>query len=187
MYPHHPMSRDLVEVLYDEEQISRRVRQLGDQISADYSGRNLVLIGIMRGALMFLADLSRCITIPHTMDFISASSYRGTTQSSGFVRIYRDVELDLSESHVIVVDDIYDSGRTLHTVVDLFRMRGARSVEVATFLYKEVADRAKEVHVEYPGFRIPNAFVVGYGLDYGELYRNLPVIGVLNPSVYAGK
>jgi hypoxanthine phosphoribosyltransferase len=177
----HP---DIEEVLFSEKQIATRVREMGEEISADYEGKPLVLVGILRGALVFLSDLSRAITVPHSFDMVGASSYGNATSSSGRVQITKDVEVNLRGKHVLICEDIYDSGRTLSAIRDLLRVHHPESIEVAAFLYKKVKKRAAKVDIKYQGFDLPDKFVVGYGLDYSEFYRNLPYIGVLNPRVY---
>ncbi len=176
---------DITEILLTEEQIRERVKELGVQISADYQGRELVLVGILRGALVFVADLSRAITIPHTFDMTGASSYGPATSSSGRVQITKDVEVNLRNKHVLICEDIYDSGRTLGAIGSLLRVHHPASVEICTFLYKKVRRRAYHVDVKYCGFEIEDRFVVGYGLDYAEHYRHLPYLGVLNSRVHS--
>jgi len=176
---------DIEEVLLNEQSIARRIREMGEEISEDYRGRSLVLIGVLRGALVFLSDLSRAIDIPHSFDMVGASSYGTGTKSSGRVQITKDVEVALRGRDVLIVEDIYDSGRTLVAIRDLLRVHRPSSIRIAAFLYKQdVSFRAAEVTLDYYGFRIPNKFVVGYGLDYAEFYRHLPYIGVLSPAVY---
>ncbi len=175
----------IAEVLITEEQIQERVRALGADISRDYKGRELVLVGILRGALVFLADLSRAITIPHTFDMSGASSYGPATSSSGRVQITKDVEVNLRSKHVLICEDIYDSGRTLGAISSLLQVHHPASIEMCAFLYKKVQRRACQVDIKYRGFEIEDRFVVGYGLDYAEHYRHLPYIGVLDPRVYS--
>lgn len=178
------LDRDIVEVLFTEEQILKRVRALGRQITRDYRGRELVLVGILRGALTFLSDLSRSITIPHSFDMVGASSYGTSTASSGRVQITKDVEVDLRGKDVLIIEDIYDSGRTLAAIRDLLRVHHPDSITMATLLHKKVERRAAELDIKYVGFSLDDRFVVGYGLDFAEYYRNLPYIGVLSPRVY---
>ncbi|MEQ8820286.1 MAG: hypoxanthine phosphoribosyltransferase [Sumerlaeia bacterium] len=181
----NPLHANLCDILFTEEEIARRTSELGLQISKDYEGKNLVLVGILRGALIFLSDLSRSITVPHSWDMVGASSYHGGTGSSGRVQITKDVEVDLRDKHVLVVEDIYDSGRTLSAICDLLMVHRPLSVKVCTLLYKEKPERAAKTPIDYFGFRIKDKFVVGYGLDYEEMYRNLRMIGVLDPSIYS--
>lgn len=179
------LDQDITEVIFDEETILKRVREIGAQISKDFEGKNLVLVGILRGALTFLSDLSRAITIPHSFDMVGASSYGSSTSSSGRVQITKDVEVTLRDKHVIIIEDIYDSGRTLAAIRDLLRVHHPASISMATLLYKKVKVRAAEMEIEYVGFELDDRFVVGYGLDYDEYYRNLKYIGVLSPKVYS--
>lgn len=181
----NPLDSHLTRVLYSREQIQKRVSDLGREITEDYMDKDLVLVGILRGAMVFLSDLSRAIAVPHSWDMCGASSYGGTTSSSGHVQITKDVEVDLRDKDVIVVEDIYDSGRTLRAICDLLRVHQPRSIEVCTLLYKEKAKRVSEVAVKYVGFYMPDEFIVGYGLDYNEYYRNLDCIGVLDPKIYS--
>lgn len=175
---------DLESVLISEEDLQKKVRELGAAISRDYEGKELVLVGILRGALVFLSDLTRSITIPHSFDMCGASSYGGALSSSGHVQITKDVEVNLYNKHVVICEDIYDSGRTLAAIADLLRLHRPASVEMCAFLWKKVPKRYAELEIKYKGFEIDDVFVVGYGLDYQELYRNLPMIGVLSPKVY---
>jgi hypoxanthine phosphoribosyltransferase len=178
----HP---DLEQVLFSEEALRERVRQLGEEISRDYAGRELHLICVLRGAMLFAADLMRAILLPHSLDFISISSYGSGTRSSGVVRILKDLEDSLEGRHVLVIEDIVDSGLTLSYLVNLLRDRNPASLEVCTLLDKPAARKAN-VHPRYVGFEVPEAFVVGYGLDYNQGYRGLPYIGILKPEVYGG-
>ncbi len=178
---------DLERILISEEDVQNRVRELGEQISKDYEGKELVLVGILRGGLVFLSDLTRAIKIPHSFDMCGASSYAGGTSSSGRVQITKDVEVNLHNKHVLICEDIYDSGRTLGAISELLRLHKPASIEMCAFLWKKVPERYTDVEIKYKGFDIDDVFVVGYGLDYEELYRNLPMIGVLSPRVYAGE
>lgn len=177
---------DIEEILLTQKDIAQRVAEMGKAIENDYRGKPLVLVGILRGGLVFLSDLTRAIAIPHSFDMAGASSYGTGTTSSGRVQITKDVEVDLRGKHVIVCEDIYDSGRTLAAIRDLLRVHHPASVEVAAFLYKKVKKRVAEVEIKYKGYDIEDKFVVGYGLDYSEMYRNLPYVGVLKRSVYEG-
>ena len=181
----NPLDKHITRVMFSEETIQKRVRELGEQITEDYSGNSLVLVGILRGARVFLSDLSRNIQVPHSWDMCGASSYLGGTASTGRVQITKDVEVDLRDRDVVVVEDIYDSGRTLRAICDLLRVHSPRSIEVCTFLYKHKVNRANEVSVKYVGFEMEDEFIVGYGLDYNEYYRNLPYVGILDPSIYS--
>lgn len=185
MAPNSPnLDDDIEEVLYTEDQIKARVRELGAKITEDYRGKNLVLVGILRGALIFLSDLSRCISIPHSFDMVGASSYGTATSSTGHVQITKDVEVNLRGRHVVVIEDIYDSGRTLAAIADLLYVHRPESVALCSLLWKEKGNRARDLDIKYVGLKIPDRFVVGYGLDFDETYRNLPYIGVLKPRVY---
>lgn len=175
---------DIIDVLLTEEQIQTRVAELGAEISRDYEGKELVLVGILRGAMIFISDLSRAITVPHTFDMVGASSYGSATSSSGRVQITKDVEVNLRGKHVLICEDIYDSGRTLGAIRELLRVHRPESVEACAFLYKKVRRRANQIEIKYQGFDIEDLFVVGYGLDFAEHYRHLPYIGVLDPRVY---
>jgi hypoxanthine phosphoribosyltransferase len=174
---------DIAEVLVDEAAIAQRVRELGAQIASDYRGKDLVLVSILKGALPFLADLMRQVQIPLALDFLEVSSYGSGTETSGVVRILKDLAKSIEARHVLVVEDILDTGHTLNFVVDHLRSQRPASVRLCTLLDKP-ARRVVPVAIDYRGFEIPDKFVVGYGLDYAEKYRNLPFIGVLKPEVY---
>jgi hypoxanthine phosphoribosyltransferase len=178
------MGADLERVLLTEQQIADKLSEMAAAIDADYAGRDLLLVGVLKGAVMVMADLSRRIHLPVTMDWMAVSSYGSGTKSSGVVRILKDLEVDLHGRHVLVVEDIIDSGLTLSWLVSNLRSRNPESVEIATFLRKPEAAKV-DVDVRYVGFDIPNEFVVGYGLDYAERYRTLPFVGTLAPHVYA--
>ena len=180
------MGADLKEVLITSEQLQVRIGELAAQIDADYAGRELLLVGVLKGAVMVLADLSRAMRLPVQMDWMAISSYGSGTKSSGVVRILKDLDTDITGRHVLVVEDIIDSGLTLSWLVGNLRSRGPASVEVCVMLRKPDAARM-DVPVSYTGFDIPDEFVIGYGLDYAERYRNLPFIGTLAPHVYGGE
>ncbi len=165
-------------VLISTEQISKRMQELGTQITEDYRGKNLLLICVLKGACVFLSDLIRHIDLPLAIDFMAVTSYGASTKSSGEVRILKDSDASLKGKDVLIVEDIVDTGLTLSYLTDIFRRREANSVSVVAFLDKPER-RVKEVEVRYVGFEIPNAFVVGYGLDYSDRYRNLPFVGVV--------
>jgi hypoxanthine phosphoribosyltransferase len=171
------------EILIDEATLGRRIAELGAQISADYAGQSLLLIGVLKGAVVFVVDLARAIRLPVEIDFMATSSYGASTQSSGIVRILKDLDEPVEGKHVLVVEDIVDSGLTLAYILRGLRARRPASLKVCGLLVKERA-RATDVAVDYVGFDIPDRFVVGYGLDYAEVYRNLPYIGVLKPELY---
>lgn len=178
------MDQDIAEVLYSEEELKRRVAAMGAQISADYADKdNVVLVGILRGSYIFMADLSRSITIPCRIDFMAASSYGKGTSSSGQIEIKKDLSDPIDGAHVILVEDILDSGNTLDYLSKVLSARNAASIRICTLLDKPER-RIKSISADYYGFLVPDAFVVGYGLDYAEHYRNLPYIGILKPSVY---
>ncbi|MBH0116555.1 hypoxanthine phosphoribosyltransferase [Salinibacterium sp. NG253] len=175
---------DLSEVLLTQEEIHEKIAVMARQIEADYAGEKLLLVGVLRGAVMVMADLARELALPIEMDWMAVSSYGAGTQSSGVVRILKDLDSDLEGRKVLIVEDIIDSGLTLSWLLGNLRSRGAASVEICTLLRKPDAAKV-EVDVKYVGFDIPNAFVVGYGLDYAEKYRNLRGVAVLAPHVYA--
>jgi hypoxanthine phosphoribosyltransferase len=176
---------DIEEVLVSDEQIQTRLADLGAEIDRDYAGRGVLLIGVLKGAFILMADLARNITIPVDFDFMAVSSYGSATQTSGVVRILKDLDLDIAGRDVIVVEDIVDSGLTLNYLMRNLRARGPASLEVMSLLSKPDQVRV-DVPIRYHGFAVPNLFVVGYGLDYAERYRNLPYVGTLKPEVYAG-
>ena len=179
------MQNDIQSVLLTEEQIQARVRELGAQIAEEYQDKNPVMICILKGSTMFYADLLRAMPIRLTMDFMAVSSYGRTTKSSGEVEIRKDLSGSIEHRHAIIVEDIIDSGFTLSYLSRMLSARGAKSIKICTLLDKP-ARRAPGITLkaDYSGFEIPDAFVVGYGLDYDETYRNLPYIGVLKPEVY---
>ena len=177
------MERDILQVLFSQQQLEQRVDEIARHINRDYSDKEILLVSVLRGSFIFMADLARKITRPCRIDFMSVSSYGKGTSSSGQVQITKDLSEDISGMHVIVVEDILDSGNTLSYLLRLLEQRHPASIRLCTLLDKP--DRRKvEVTVHYSGFTIPDAFVVGYGLDYAERYRNLPYIGILKPEVY---
>src|SRR5437660_9425575 len=177
------MNEDIEEILISEERILSKVQELGMQITRDYQDKNLLLLGTLKEAVPFIADLARAIHLPLELDYMAVASYGNTTQSSGIVRIVKDLEGPIDHKHVLVVEDIIDSGLTLHYLVDLLKRRNPLSLRLCTLLNKE-RKRIRNVHVDYLGFNIPDKFVVGYGLDYAQRYRNLPYIGILKSVVY---
>ncbi len=177
------MGADLEQVLISQEQLSRRVGELAAQIDSDYADRELLLVGVLKGAVMVMADLARSMHLAAQMDWMAVSSYGSGTKSSGVVRILKDLDADITGRHVLVVEDIIDSGLTLSWLVGNLRSRGPASVEVCVLLRKPTA-AWMDVDVKYVGFDIDDAFVVGYGLDYAERYRNLPFVGTLAEHVY---
>ncbi len=177
------MQDKIAKILVTEEELAAKVNAIGAKISEDYVGKRPLLVSVLKGSIVFMADLMRAITIECDIDFMSCSSYGRSSKSSGVVRILKDLDNDINGRHIIVIEDILDSGLTLSYILELLQTRGAASIALCTLLDKP--DRRKvDITVNYPGFTIPDEFVVGYGLDYGELYRNLPYIGVLKPEVY---
>lgn len=178
------MHNDIQEVLYSEEVIQQKVRELGEAISRDYQGRNPLVICVLKGAFIFMADLSKNITNPIELDFMAVSSYGNSTRSSGEVKIVKDLDTSVDGRNVIIVEDIIDSGLTLSYLIDVLERRNALSVSVVA-LFDKPGRRTVDLNADYTGFTIPDAFVVGYGLDYAEKYRNLPYVGILKPEVYS--
>ena len=176
---------DIEKVLVTEEEIRQKVAELGEQITRDYRGKNLLMVSVLKGSVIFMADLMRAVDLPCTIDFMCVSSYGSGTSTSGVVKIIKDLDIDLHNKDLLIVEDILDSGKTLHYITKMLSDRGTASVRIATLLDKPER-RVKPVEVHYSGFTIPDAFVVGYGLDYAEHYRNLPYIGILKPEVYGG-
>jgi len=174
---------DLAHVLYTKEEIQARVAELAAQIDKDYEGRDILVVGVLKGAVMIMADLVRALKSHLTMDWMAVSSYGSGTQSSGVVRILKDLDSDLMGKHVLIVEDIIDSGLTLSWLKSNLESRGPASVEICTLLRKPEAAKV-EIDVKYVGMDIPNEFVVGYGLDYAEKYRNLDCVGTLAPHIY---
>src|SRR4029077_5393786 len=180
------LDADVAEVLLNEEQIAAKVAELGRAISAEYRGRDLVLVSVLKGSLPFMADLMRAITIPLRIDLMEVSSYGGlTTESSGLVRILKDLSASIDGRDVLLVEDIIDTGLTLNYLLRYLRGKNPRSLRICALLDKP-ARRLVDIPIDYLGFTIPDQFVVGYGLDYGELYRNLRYVGVLRPQGYCG-
>ncbi|MDE6909528.1 MAG: hypoxanthine phosphoribosyltransferase [Lachnospiraceae bacterium] len=167
-----------IRVLLTEDEVDARIKQIGDEISRDYEGRQVHLVCVLKGGSFFMCELAKRITVPVSLDFMSVSSYGGSTKSSGIVKIVKDLDESLQGKDVIVVEDIVDSGRTLSYLLELLGQRGPRSMKLCTLLDKPDR-RVVDVTVDYKGFEIPDAFVVGYGLDYDQRYRNLPYIGVV--------
>jgi hypoxanthine phosphoribosyltransferase len=179
-------NQEINEILITEEKIRKRVAELGEKITKDYKNKNLVLIGVLRGAVIFMADLARTISIPMVFDFIAISSYGAATKSSGVVRILKDLDESIEGKDVLIVEDIVDTGLTLGYLFRILKSRKPASLKVCTLLTKN-ARRKVKVKVDYSGFDIPNKFVVGYGLDYAGRYRNIPYIFILNPRIYKGE
>jgi hypoxanthine phosphoribosyltransferase len=179
--PQHP---DIERVVIGSDEIQAKLRELAAAIDADYAGREVLLVGVLKGAFILMADLARYLSVPVEFDFMAVSSYGSATQTSGVVRILKDLDLDIAGRHVLVVEDIVDSGLTLQYLLRNLRARGPASLEVFALLSKPDQVRV-DIPVRYHGFEVPNLFVVGYGLDYAERYRNLPYVGTLRPEVYA--
>ncbi|MCU1595369.1 MAG: hypoxanthine phosphoribosyltransferase [Frankiales bacterium] len=175
---------EIEKVLVSEQEIQAKIQELAQAIDRDYAGKEILLVGVLKGAVMVMADLARALETPVSMEFMAVSSYGSSTSSSGVVRILKDLDRDLADQHVLVVEDIIDSGLTLNWLLRNMRSRGPASVEVCALLRKPEAAKV-EVPVKYVGFDMPDEFVVGYGLDYGERYRDLPFVGLLKPEVYA--
>lgn len=177
------MREDIKEVLYTEEEIRLKIKEIGKGISEDYRGKDLMLIGVLKGSVVFMADLMKEITIPCTMDFMAVSSYGNSTKTSGVVRILKDLDFEIEGKHVLIVEDIIDSGITLKYLVDYLKGRKPASLEIACLLNKPER-RKVELNAKYMGFTVPDYFLVGYGLDYAEKYRNIPYIGILKEEIY---
>jgi len=178
------LQNDIQEVLYPQETLQKKVQELGAAISRDYEGRNPLVICVLKGAFIFMADLSKNISIPIELDFMAVSSYGNSTRSSGEVRIVKDLDVSVEGRDVLIVEDIIDSGLTLSYLIDVLERRNALSVNVVA-LFDKPGRRTVDLNADYTGFTIPDAFVVGYGLDYAEKYRNLPYVGVLKPEIYS--
>lgn len=177
------MINDIEKVLITKEELAARIEELGNEITAEYAGKDILMIGVLRGAVIFMADLARAIKVPVALDFMAVSSYGASTSSSGVVRILKDLDEEIAGKHLLIVEDIIDSGLTLKYLLENLKSRKPASVKICTLLSKP--DRRKvDVCIDYNGFSVPDEFVVGYGLDYAEKYRNLPFIGILKPEVY---
>jgi hypoxanthine phosphoribosyltransferase len=176
------LEQAVTEVLIDRDVLQRRIEELGEEISTDYAGRDLLLIGVLKGAVFFMADLMRNLTIPCEIDFMAISSYGDSTDSSGVVRILKDLDINIEGRDVLIVEDIIDSGLTLSYLMRNLEAREPASLEICSLLTKPDR-READVPVRYIGFEIPNRFVIGYGLDFAERYRNLPYVGVLDPTL----
>lgn len=181
------MHEDVQEILLTEEQLKAKVTELGAIISKEYEGKDLLLVSILKGAVVFMADFMRAVTIPCSIDFMVVSSYGGSnTETTGRVKIVKDLDNDLAGKHVVIVEDILDTGVTLSRLVPMLKLRNPESIRVCTILDKP-SRRKADFQADYVGYEVPNAFVVGYGLDYNEKYRNLPYVGVLKPEIYEKK
>ena len=178
------MINDIEKVYYSEEELKSIVERLGKQISEDYKGKNLLLVSILKGSVVFMADLMRAITVPCAIDFMCVSSYADKTQSSGVVKIVKDLDINLEGYDVLIVEDILDSGKTLSYIKKLLIGRNPNSIKICTLLDRPERRAVSDIWADYSGAEVPDEFVVGYGLDYSEIYRNLPYIGVLKREVY---
>ena len=179
------MEQDILKVLVTEEQLQKRVAELGEALYDKFQGKNPLFLGVLKGSFIFMADLMRATQLKSDLEFMSVSSYANATESSGRVRIVQDVQHDITGRDIIVVEDILDSGNTLAYLKDYLLGKGAASITIVTLLDKP-ARRTKAITADYAGFVVPDEFVVGYGLDYAQQYRNVPYIGVLKPEVYSG-
>ncbi len=177
------MHQDMKEVLFTKEQIHNKVKELGKKITEDYKDKDLMLICILKGSFIFMSDLCKEIDLPLTLDFMAVSSYGNSTQSSGVVRIIKDLEENIEGKHILIIEDIIDTGLTLSYLINNLKSRGSKSIKICTLLDKPER-RKSQVKPDYLGFTIPDKFVVGYGLDYAEKYRNLPFISVLKEDIY---
>ena len=180
------LAKDVAEVLIDEATLQAKVRELGGQISADYADKQVTLVSVLKGALPFMADLMRAITIPVRIDLMEVSSYGSGTETTGRVRILKDLSSSIEGKHVLIVEDIIDTGLTLNYLTQYLGGKNPAGLGICALLDKP-ARRLVEIDLDYRGFEIPDRFVIGYGLDYDEIYRNLPYIGVLRPEVYGGE
>lgn len=178
------MNDDIKEILVTEQQLKDKICEIGSKISVDYKEKNLLLVSVLKGSIVFMADLMRAITIPLRIDFMSVSSYGSGVRTSGVVKIIKDLDIPLEGYDVLIVEDILDSGLTLHYIIEILQSRNPKSIKICTLLDKPQS-RKVAVETNYSGFNMPDKFVVGYGLDYSEKYRNLPFIGVLKPEIYS--
>jgi len=177
------LAEDVERTLIGANTIQERIRELGAQVSRDYAGQDLLLLCVLKGGIVFLTDLMRCISIPHEIEFMAVSSYGAATESSGIVRIVMDLKTSIQDRNVLIVEDIVDTGYTLTYIRNLLLQRGPKTVRICALLSKTERRRV-DIHLDYLGFDIPNEFVIGYGLDFNEHYRNLPFVGVLKPELY---
>ena len=178
------MDQDMLKVLYSEEQIRTRVQEMGDALYEQFKDRNPLFLGVLKGSFIFMADIVRACQIKSDIEFIAVSSYQNGTSSSGVVQITHDLQQDITGREIVVIEDILDSGNTLFFLKNYLNTKGAASITIVTLLDKP-ARREQEIYADYVGYTIPDAFVVGYGLDYAERYRNLPYLGILKPEVYS--
>ena len=182
----YKMENDIREILFTVEEIRQIVQDMGAKISRDYEGKNLLMVSVLKGSVVFMADLMRAVTVPCRIDFMSVSSYGSGVKTSGVVKIIKDLDIPLSGYDVLIVEDILDSGMTLSYLLEILKSRGPRSIRLCT-LFDKPDRRKADVTADYTGAVVPDEFVVGYGLDYDEKYRNLPYLGILKPEVYGGK
>lgn len=178
------MDQDILKVLYSEEQIRTRIQEMGEELYQKFEGRNPLFLGVLKGSFIFMADIVRACQVKSDIEFIAVSSYQNGTTSSGVVQITHDLQQDITDREIVVIEDILDSGNTLYFLKNYFLTKGAKSVTVVTLLDKP-SRRAKAITADLAGFEVPDEFVVGYGLDYAQQYRNMPYIGVLKPEVYS--
>lgn len=176
-------NENIQEVLFSQEELSGIVKKLGAKITEDYKDKKVMVLGVLKGSVIFMADLMRAIDLPIRIEFMSVSSYGTGVTSSGVVRVINDIQVDITGYHLIIVEDILDSGKTLNHLINHLKSKGAESIEICT-LFDKPERREVDVYAKYIGSTIPDAFIVGYGLDYAEIYRNLPYVGVLKPHVY---
>ena len=180
------MLKDIESVLFSKEDLDAIVARLGEQISRDYEGKNLLMVSILKGSIVFMSELMRRITLPCEIDFMAVSSYGSSTETKGKVKILKDLDINLEGFDLLIVEDILDSGVTLFNLMEILSVRNPKSIRICTLFDKPERRKAK-VKADYSGAQVPDAFIVGYGLDYAEKYRNLPFVGVLKPEVYEGK
>jgi len=176
--------QDMKEILYSEEQLQAKIRELGAAITRDYAGKKLLMVSILKGSIMVMADLMRAVDLPLQIDFMNVSSYGKGTESKGSVKILKDLDVDIKGYDVLIVEDILDSGITLHNLIKMLQQRHPNSIEICT-LFSKPSRRQVDVQAKYIGFEIPDAFIVGYGLDYAEKYRNVSYVGILKEEVYS--
>lgn len=181
----HNMQDDIKEVLFSQEKLAHIVENMGKCISRDYEGKNLLMVSILKGSVVFMTDLMRAVTVPCSIDFMSVSSYGSGVKTSGVVKIIKDLDIDLKGWDVLVVEDILDSGLTLSYILEILQAREPKSIHLCT-LFDKPDRRTADVKADYVGTVVPDEFIVGYGLDYAEKYRNLPFVGILKPEVYGG-
>lgn len=181
----HQLTDDIQEVLFSEEKLSQTVSEMGAKISKDYQDKNLLLVSVLKGSVVFMSDLMRSITVPCSIDFMAVSSYGSGMKTSGVVKIIKDLDINLKGYDVLVVEDILDSGLTLSYILELLQAREPKSIRLCT-LFDKPDRRTVDIKADYVGSNVPDEFIVGYGLDYDEKYRNLPFVGILKPRVYGG-